>query len=652
MNTIKKNILSCLVFMLFLLQPGFPQNIPSFLIKDDINRPERSDWVNEFNNQVTLKNAEVPADDYTVSREFTFRTEDRVVTWGRGTEIPGVYFDEHLPAYFNRRINFEKFDIKDGRLDWIFTGRDGGFTVSVTKDSLWLYQRFYDSFGLNTVKDSRLYSKRHPEVIWLVSGMSWQGELNNIELIVNHTLELILQVNGVKVARQQLLHDVTAHQLRCTGDAFIAGKMMTPKTIVCDVTMNPGVKFQKMLGFGGIAIPTAYRQFSEEGKELWWKILKEYNLLLHREYPIGQRLNPEMNNWDKMEDATVHYYGDNFPNSEISDFDYIKKVQDMGGLNVFEFWKLPPWVQESQTVDIEAYAKAMVSYCKTAKEKTGRPPAIVGIQNEVTQPRETWHAMTLALRNALDEAGFQNVKIHMHNASSGNSGIRAARAFVGNPEVWSKIDYSAVNLYDYQEYFNNPDGYDSILIKFKELTADKPFISTELSVIRPRLQANSYRIAFQMGQLYYKNLTINDAVAIMYCWTMLNIVQPSYISRSLFGVDESNGFIPSPLGSYYDRVFGGFSRRVMEGMERMETKSDNNNLMAVAFTGKNNKKRTLILMNRDFVPVKVQISDGYKYKWMETTSQYYRNKVSDVIPSDLIIQPGEIITLTNVPLLK
>jgi hypothetical protein len=644
-------IMNCLILLFFLFQSGLGQNIPSFMANDRYNSMSRSPWIREFSDQVILKDTEVPADDYMICKEFSFRAADEVTTWGRGKEIPGIYFDEHLPGFFKRRLDFDEFNAEQGRLDWIFTGTDGGFTVSITKDSLWLFQRFYDSFAFNSIQDKTLYSKRHPEKIWMTSAMAWQGKLRTLELTVTHKLELILHVNETMTAHQQLVNDVTAHQLRWTGNnPSVTGKMLGQKTRNCEITVNRDVKYQKMLGFGGIAIPTAYQGLSEEGKEQWWKIVKEYNLLLHREYPIGQKLNPEMDNWDHIGDATVHYYGDNFPNSEISDFDYIKKVQDMGGLNIFEFWKLPSWVQSSKTVDTEAYVRAMLSYCKTAKEKTGRAPAIVGVQNEITQPAETWTAMTLALRKALDETGFREVKIHMHNSSFLRGGVRAAEAFTGNPEVWSDIDYSASNMYDYQNYFTNPDGFDSTLIRFHELTADKPFISTELSVNRPCYQVDSYRIAFQMGQLYYKNLTLCDAVALMYCWTILNTVQPSYsMSRSLFGVDELNGFIPGSFG-FHDRVFGGFSRRVREGMERVDVRSGDSDLLAVAFTGQHDRMRTLILMNRDTAPVNVQMADGYKYKWMETASQYYRNKVSDQVPSALIIQPGEIITLTNVPL--
>ncbi|MCP3932561.1 MAG: hypothetical protein GY705_26115 [Bacteroidetes bacterium] len=356
-----------------------------------------------------------------------------------------------------------------------------------------------------------------------------------------------------------------------------------------------------------------------------------------------------MDNWDKIEDATVHYYGDNFHNSEISDFNYIKKIQDLGGINIFEMWKFPSWIHEGEKLDVQAYVKAMVSYCKMAQEKTGKAPAIVGIQNEVKQKSENWHSMALQLRKGLDKAGFQEVKIHMSNQSGIKDGIAAAKAFTEKKQVWDVIDYSATNMYDYQSYFTDPDGFDAQMSEFNSITGDKTFLSTEMSVNSPRYQIASYRIAFQMGQLYHKNLTIGNAAAIIYCWSLLNNVQPSYsASRSLFGLDKINGFIPAPFG-FQDRVFGGFSRRVMKGMQRTEVKSSEKNLLAVSFTDDTTDKKTLILLNRDTAPMKLQIENLNSFIWKEVSSQFYRNKVSDV-SKPVIIQPGEIITLTNVPL--
>ncbi len=50
---------------------------------------------------------------------------------------------------------------------------------------------------------------------------------------------------------------------------------------------------------------------------------------------MSARLSSKMDNWDRIEDASPHYYGDNFPNGEITDFDYLKKVRGRPPLDSF-----------------------------------------------------------------------------------------------------------------------------------------------------------------------------------------------------------------------------------------------------------------------------------------------------------------------------
>ena len=189
--------------------------------------------------------------------------------------------------------------------------------------------------------------------------------------------------------------------------------------------------------------------------------LRDYNLLIQREYPNGTQLKEDCSNFGNLDDASVHYYGDNFPNGEISDFNYNKIIMDMGGMVVFEFWTLPPWAAQTvknanwkttQKPILDQYTRALVNYCKMSQKKTGRPPHILGIQNEKRQSAEDWQQMTLSLRRALNENGFQDVKIHMHNAPRLEAGIKAARAFTEKNHVWDAIDYCATNLYDYQNF--------------------------------------------------------------------------------------------------------------------------------------------------------------------------------------------------------
>jgi hypothetical protein len=449
--------------------------------------------------------------------------------------------------------------------------------------------------------------------------------------------------------------DVRRHQLKLSGSkAAVSGKMLQPMPRKAKIQIEPNRQHQTMMGFGGIATPTAYAQLSDKGKNMWWHLVCEYNLLIQREYPNGARLNRNMDNWERLEDATPHYYGDNFPNGEISDFDYLRTLRKLGGKVFFEFWALPQWVGN----DVDKYTEAIVGYCKASKQQAGAPPDIVGIQNEVQQSARMWHKMTLRLRRALDDAGFNCTGIHMSDHSTLKGGIENAKAFRSSKQAWEVIDYSASHMYDYQGCFTDPDGFNKQLEQWKELTQDKPFLSTELCINWDQYQLDSYRIALAMGQLYHKNLVLSNAVAICYCWTLLNIVQPSYgWTRALMVPDASRGFVPA-ASSYQLRMFGAYSRRIREGMARVEAKADTNDLMVSAFAGEDNTA-TVIVLNRSIRPFQLCIIwPGVQFRQMEIIDPYHQNNVQAVpVPRtdgtiELIIDPGAIITLTSVPLGK
>jgi hypothetical protein len=353
--------------------------------------------------------------------------------WGRDQERR-MFFDEFLPALFERTLVLEGFD-PNNELVWIFTGDHGGFTVTINRDKVSLSQRFYDSPAFE--KQYQGKRLRHPEQRMAVVEAPYEGTLRAVSVKMDYKLGLSLSLNGRQVIHQECLLDVSRHQLRLLGESGqVAGKMLKPKPESAVVRIDPTKTYQTMIGFGGIATPTAYAQLSAEGKRQWWRILCEYNLLIQREYPIGRRLNRQMNNWDKLEDATPHYYGDNFPNGEISDFEYIKTLRRLGGKVWFEFWALPPWVEP----DVNKYAEAMVDYCKVSKQRAGAPPDVVGIQNEKRQSESMWHKMTLTLRQKLDEAGLESVRIHMSDAGRLSGGIERAKAFRSAEQVWATID--------------------------------------------------------------------------------------------------------------------------------------------------------------------------------------------------------------------
>lgn len=578
---------------------------------------------------------------------------------------PRKYFAEWLPALFERTLEVDDWSGAKSQLRWIFTGPSGGFTVEVGGGQARLTVRYYDSPGLSKVPPVQPRPGRHPEGLWEESRVEYGGDLKAITVVADYRLTVRVLLNGKEALSSRAALDVNRHQLAYAGgEGSVRGRLLPPAVEAATVDVDDAVRFQEMLGWGGTTTPPAFAELSPQGVKEWWRILAEYNLLLHREYPTGAVLNPEMTNWDRPEDASPHYYGDNFPNCETSDFQYMRRLRRLGGKVIFEFWELPPWARTrdaagklTEAPEIEAYVKAMVRYCQVARDKVGHAPEIVGIQNEVTQSAENWQKMALALRRGLDGAGFGETKIHMHNAALSAGGVAAAKAFRQQAAVWKTIDYAASNLYDYQSFFHDPDGFDVRLTQLREATGDKPFFAVELCVNSGEFQTRAYRVALAMGQLYHKVLTQLDACGVMYCWTLLNVVQPSYgWTRTLLVPDPEHGLNPV-ASSHQLRVFGAYTRRVRAGMKRVKAASSNAHVLVTAFSGAGGE-RTLILLNRSVVVQKVEVKwRGARFRYLETASPQQENSVE---PSpwpagaslELLVAPGAIVTLTNVELGK
>src|SRR3974377_2549841 len=59
--------------------------------------------------------------------------------------LPRRYFDELLPALFERTLVVDQFETRGAALEWIFTGELGGFTIRAEPGRLRVLQRYYDS---------------------------------------------------------------------------------------------------------------------------------------------------------------------------------------------------------------------------------------------------------------------------------------------------------------------------------------------------------------------------------------------------------------------------------------------------------------------------------------------------------------------------
>jgi hypothetical protein len=106
----------------------------------------------------------------------------------------------------------------------------------------------------------------------------------------------------------------------------------------------------------------------------------DYKLALR--VSIGGQLHYTLDNWDSLQHAKAHYYGDNFTNGEVSDCEFNRKIQELGDFVMFDFWDFTQWIANSE----KEYARVIVGYCREADKRTVKAPRIVGVQNEVDMP--------------------------------------------------------------------------------------------------------------------------------------------------------------------------------------------------------------------------------------------------------------------------
>ena len=602
-------------------------------------------WPIVIVNEVKLsENSIVAGDGFEGFSDFSIGAE-KIKIWGGADQYAAVYPEEMLPAFFVRTIMFKDLPPEDGIFEWIFTGSKGGITIKINREEIVLTQRYYDSFGFNEVdvETRKIKVERYPQKNFIETKTKYSGKISAISFESNSNLLVKLKVNDELIVQLPCLFDFTRHQLKYAGKGIIAGTIFRPQQgEKIHIRINPERKFQEILGFGGILSPAAYWTLNKAGKENWWKLIKEYNLLLQREYPASARLKSDYSNWDDPAYLVPHYYGDNFPNGELTDFEYVKKIRALGGMDIFEFWTLPAFMYEDGKLNSLKYAESMVNYCRTSVKKTGKAPEIVGIQNEVRQTPEIWRDMTIILRQQLDANGFKDVKIHAHNPGTLKDGISAVRSFQQYPGVWEKLDFAATNLYDYQGSIFSPDDYDKRIADFNNLVGEKPFISTEICINAQFLQTDAYKISFSYAMLYHKNMAQLNAIAIMYCWTLLDYTQPSFAAtRTLFTLDHSNDMQPVASG-FQLRTFGAFSRHIRKGMKRVEVLQESAPLLVTAYADK--KSKTVVVLNPTIRPVEFDILwDTGKFKGMERTSSYHSNQKSKV-PETIVIEPGEILT--------
>ena len=593
--------------------------------------------------------------------------------WGSGlgvfdlqSHINAFYFSGTLPAFFERTLRFDDFHPGEGAVDWVLTGPRAGVMVSLSAGQVRVRQYFYDSFGLQFdapyVSDCGESSiRRAPYRITADASASLDSPPAELSLVMDSSLGLSVRVDGRQVLFQKCCFEVNQHQLRFTHDCRASGQLLAPDPRSVSLHLQPASRGQTIIGFGGITSIPAYRMLSGEGRERWWQLLRDYNLLIQREYPMGTALLPDLSNCDHIGDALPHSYGDNFPNGEVVDFDYNRRIVAMGGTTWFEFWYLPPWMKAAQPggsfcdepgLDIPAFCRAVIDYCRRSLEKTGAPPSVVGLQNERCQSVATLSELVPTLRRALDEAGFSSVRLHMSKACNLARGFDFLDRYMENPEVWRLIDYATANHYDGQDCFDGGmDDYAARLSDFHARSGGHPALATELCINRQRYQLDTYRLAFSMALLYHHILTRMQAEALCYCWLLLHTPQPSYgWTRTLCTVDLSQGAVPV-AGSHQLRAFGAFSRKLSAGSQRIGCTSSDAGILASAWLSPSGNL-TAILLNHGTAPLHAAFEWSGEALHAELCSPFAANApASHKVARDasgswsVSIDPGEIVTL-------
>ena len=579
--------------------------------------------------------------------------------WSRPDEIARKYFPEDLPALFERTLVLDSELAPRTSLRWIFTGPRAGVTVELSANKVRLSERYYDSFGhyegQGSYPEKKIYDQERPLI----------GHPKTLTVIADGHLAVRVLVNGVEILEAPMLFDLTRHQLQMNAPRaahiVVEGALAEPAAKAVTVALAPQQKHQTMLGFGGSPSIPAYAELSDAGKKSYWQMIRRYHLLLSREYPMGTELKQDLSNMDDLREATPHYYGDNFPNSEVSSFEYNQKITALGGDTIYELWALPKWATQPysgpkvmdawnkpirQQAIAEEYARIVVGFCKKEKAATGVAPAIVGVQNEVEQPPAMFAEMTRVLRRELDKAGFTTTRIHMADAPYMYMGTARVNDLAKDAEAWKDFHYTAAHEYDFQEFAANPDMYDARLQAMRTASKEKDFLATEICLNDAHLQEASYRVAFAAAQLYHKNLTILDAVGIMYCWLILDVEQPTFgASRSLLVPDRTKGWMPVP-SSFQLRVLGAYSRHIRKGMQRIGATVEDNDLLTTAFADAQDE--TLVMVNRGTARRSVRVA-GATHPWaeVERTGNEEENVLGPV-PGEMVVNPGEMVVLSTV----
>ena len=187
------------------------------------------------------------------------------------------------------------------------------------------------------------------------------------------------------------------------------------------------------------------------------------------------------------------------------------------------------------------------------------------------------------------------------------------------------------------------DTFDSTLRRWRDLSGEKPFLSTELCVNHSAWQLRSYRLAFQMAQQYHKTLTIADAVAVCYCWLLLDVgtahlqLDADAVCRGSREWAHACGGQPSNCGAMVPSAAASGP-----AWYASDAQSDHPDLLASAYRD-NAGHVTAVLLNRSTEPLAVSMhGQGTRFTAIERVSPSQANAVGSLpeAGAPILMAPG------------
>lgn len=579
------------------------------------------------------------------------------------------WLENSLPSLFTRSFQVKNVQLRNATAELLFAGMRGGVRVLFAPEGITV--RHEDTDGQGYPMSGRVHTNERSFGTVPAPALPYK-----VRVIVTHDHNLVLTINDQPVLRIGTFHDffgVAAFIRPVNATSLAEGELqfapVAEEKTTATVRLLPQQQHQTMLGWGGITSIPSYHDLSAAQQSAYRDALFENNLLLVREYPASDYLNPTNDNWDSSSAARVHY-NDSEDQGEISDFNFLKEMKRRGAITVTEFWRHPPhhYVRDAAgkltvQADLPAIARSLVRYCQIYRERTGFQPDIIGVQNEPDVahsvapgflPPTRAAELTRELRIQLDAAGFNRTQIHSANAGQLRNGLQWLDAINADPPARSMTNYFASNVYDYNAFA--PDRFDVTLQTMRQKLGGMPFLAIEIGNNHGDKQAHSYRMALGYAQQMHKLLTIGDAVGVAYIWTLLKSTHQNFNwTRTLLYPNRANG--NELEASFYWRIFTAYSRHIKRGMRRIGVESSHPDLLVTAYDD-GRGGLTMVIINRASADMEVRF-DNVKAKTLsrEIVSHTQPNISAGDVKSlsagfAEIIPGGSIVTYSNVALNK